>query len=176
MLKRIKQSLLNSEALAAPKFTTLQKNLFIVGLDFIIKAIGVILSQVQKGKDGKEHRHLLYCFGRKNMTAGQNYSSHKGETGAFVLALKNLDSLLKIAPFIVEMDSMSVKHIRTLKTMKGVYVPWSEIIKEFTFTVIHAKVIVEDCISREPRHLPEPTRETGSSKETMNPIRSQHKT
>ena len=66
------------------------------------------------------------------------------------LALKNLDSLLKMAPFIVEMDSMSVKHIRTLKTMKGVYVCWSEIIDEFTFAVIHAKVVVEDCISREP--------------------------
>ena len=36
---------------------------------------------------------------------------------------------------------------------------WSEIIEEFTFTVIHAKVVMEDCISREPRHLPELTRE-----------------
>ena len=52
---------------------------------------------------------------------------------------------------------MSVKYIQTLKTMKGVYVRWSEIIEEFTFVVIHAKVTVEDCISREPRHLPEPT-------------------
>ena len=71
--------------------------------------------------------------------------------------MKNLDSLLKIAPFIVETDSMSVKYIRTLKTMKGVYVRWSEIIDEFTFMVIHSKVTVKDCISREPRHLPEPT-------------------
>ena len=54
---------------------------------------------------------------------------------------------------------MSVKYIQTLKTMKGVYILWSEIIEEFTFAVIHLKVIVEDCISREPRHLPEPTRE-----------------
>ena len=43
--------------------------------------------------------------------------------------------------------------------MKGVYVSWSEIIEEFTFTVIHAKVVIEDCISREPRHFPEPTKE-----------------
>ena len=72
--------------------------------------------------------------------------SHKGETGAFVWALKNLDSLLKIAPFIVETDSMSIKHIRTLKTMKGVYMCWSEIIEEFTFAVIHTNVVIEDCI------------------------------
>ena len=74
-------------------------------------------------------------------------------------ALKNLYSLLKIAPFIVETDSMSVKYIHTLKTMKGVYVRWSEITEEFTFAVIHAKVVVEDCISRDPRHLPGLTRE-----------------
>ena len=54
---------------------------------------------------------------------------------------------------------MSVKYIWTLKTIKGVYVHWSEITEQFTFAVIHAKVIVEDCISREPRQLPEPTKE-----------------
>ena len=52
---RINQSLLESEALAAPKFTTLQQNPFTVGLDFSTKAIGVTLSQVQRGKDGHEH-------------------------------------------------------------------------------------------------------------------------
>ena len=59
----------------------------------------------------------------------------------------------------METDSRSVKHIRTLKTMKGVFMCWSEIIEEFTFAVIHAKVVVEDCISREPRHLLEPMEE-----------------
>ena len=34
-----------------------------------------------------------------------------------------------------------------------------EFIEEFTFAVIHAKVIVEDCISRELQHLPEPIEE-----------------
>ena len=70
MFERIKQSLLNSEALAAPKFTTLQQNPFIVGLDFSTKAICVMLIQVQRGKDGKELRGLLYCFGQKNTAAG----------------------------------------------------------------------------------------------------------
>ena len=49
--ERIKRNLLDSEALAAPKFTTLQQNPFIVGLDFSIKSIGVTLNQVQKGTD-----------------------------------------------------------------------------------------------------------------------------
>ena len=83
---KIKQSLLDLEALAAPKFTTLQKNPVIVGLDFSTKAIGVTLTQVQHGKDHQEHQRLLYCFGRKNTESGKNYSSHKGEIGAFVWA------------------------------------------------------------------------------------------
>ena len=45
--EKIKQSLLDSEVLAAPKFTKLHKNPFIVGLDFSIKTIGVTLSPVQ---------------------------------------------------------------------------------------------------------------------------------
>ena len=52
---KIKQSLLDSEALAAPKFTILHRNLFIVGLDFSAKAIGITLSRVQQGKDQQEH-------------------------------------------------------------------------------------------------------------------------
>ena len=124
-----------------------------------MKAISVTLSQVQRGKDGKEHQRLLYCFGRKNTAAGQKYLSHKEEKGAFMWALKNLNSLLTIAPFFMETDSMSVKYIRTLKTMKGIYMRLLEIIEEFMFTVIHAKVMVEDCISREQQHLPEPTEE-----------------
>ena len=47
--------MLDSEALAAPKFTTLQQNPFIVGLDFSAKAIRVRLSQVQRGKERNEH-------------------------------------------------------------------------------------------------------------------------
>ena len=71
---KIKQSLLDAKALAAPKFTTLHRNPFIVGLDFSAKSIGVALSQVQQGKDQQEHWRLLYCFARKNTAAGQNYS------------------------------------------------------------------------------------------------------
>ena len=51
MFARIKWSLLKSKALAAPKFTMLQQNLFIVGINFSAKAIGVTFSQVQRGRD-----------------------------------------------------------------------------------------------------------------------------
>ena len=68
-------------------------------------------------------------------------------------ALKNLDSLLKIVPF------MSVKYIQMLKTMKGVYVRWLEIIEEFMFVVIYAKVPTRKDyqLEREYESDPEPT-------------------
>ena len=40
----------------------------------------------------------------------------------FCVGTQNLDSTLKITLFIVETDSISVKYICMLKTMKGVYV------------------------------------------------------
>ena len=41
LFEKIKQSLLNSQALATPKFTMLHRNPYIVGLDFSIKTIQV---------------------------------------------------------------------------------------------------------------------------------------
>ena len=52
-----------------------------------------------------------------------------------------------MAPFIVETDTMSVKYIYTQKTLNGFSIRWAEIIEEFTFTVIHTKVVVEDVYS-----------------------------
>ena len=34
-----------------------------------------------------------------------------------------------------------------------------EIIGSYSFSILHAKVIMEDCVSQCPRHLPEPTEE-----------------
>ena len=73
--------------------------------------------------------------------------------------LKQLNLILKIVPFITETDSMSVKFIYGLKDLKGVFARWLTLIEEFSFVVLHAKVVVKDCISREPRHLPPPTQD-----------------
>ena len=54
---------------------------------------------------------------------------------------------------------MSVKYIDTMKNSRGVHARWAELIGSYSFTITHAKVIVEDCVSRCPSHLPEPTQE-----------------
>ena len=57
----------------------------------------------------------------------------------------------------METDSMSVKYIDNMKSSRGVHARWAELIGSYSFTITHARVVVEDCVSRCPAHLPEPT-------------------
>ena len=52
---------------------------------------------------------------------------------------------------------MSVKYIDTMKNSRGVHARWAELIRSYYFIITHTKLIVEDCVSRCPSHLPEPT-------------------
>ena len=54
---------------------------------------------------------------------------------------------------------MSVKYIDNMKSSRGVHARWAELIGSYSFTITHACVTVEDCVSRCPSHLPEPTQE-----------------
>lgn len=123
---KLKHDLMTSESLAATNFSDVEKHPFIVGLDWSALAMGITLSQVQKCNDGQYQRRLLFCNGKKNTPVAQKYSSHKGEISAFIWALHNYDHLLKYGAFMVETDSMSVKPINNLKSLRGVYTRWSE--------------------------------------------------
>ena len=154
---KIKDMLINSEALASPDFSDLDKRPLIMGLDFSIQAMCVTISQVQTCLDGLDRRRLLFCSGRKCSASGRNWSSHHGESATFIWGLTTFAWLLKMAPFLVETDSMSVKYIDNMKSSRGVHARWAELIGSYSFTITHARVIVEDCVSRCPAHLPEPT-------------------
>ena len=154
---KIKDMLINSEALASPDFKDLDKRPLIMGLDFSIQALCVTISQVQTCLDGQERRRLLFCSGRKCSPSGRNWSSHHGESATFIWGLTTFAWLLKRAPFLVETDSMSVKYIDNMKSSRGVHARWAEMIGSYSFTITHARVVVEDCVSRCPSHLPEPT-------------------
>ena len=156
---KIKDRLINSEALACPDFSDLDKYPLIMGLDFSVQAMCVTISQIQKCLDGLYRRRLLFCSGRKCSASGQNWSSHHGESATFVWGLTTYAWLLKRAPFLVETDSMSVKYIDNMKSSRVVHARWAELIGSYSFTITHARVTVEDCVSRCPSHLPEPTQE-----------------
>ena len=154
---KIKDLLINSEALASPDFSDLDKRPLIMGLDFSIQAMCVTISQVQTCLDGLDRRRLLFCSGRKCSASGRNWSSHHGESATFIWGLTTFAWLLKMAPFLVETDSMSVKYIDNMKSSRGVHARWAELIGSYSFTITHARVVMEDCMSRCPAHLPEPT-------------------
>ena len=127
---RIKNALLDSEALSSPDFTDLKTYPFIVSLDFSGLAIAVTISQVQMCQDGQFRRRLLLVSGRKNSKHAVNYSSHKGEMSALIWALKTYDFILKLKPFLVETNYMSVKHLHNLKDMKGVFTRWYKVVSK----------------------------------------------
>ena len=70
---KIKDMLINSEALASPDFSDLDKRPLIMGLDFSIHAMCVTISQVQTCLDGLDRRRLLFCSGRKCSPSGRNW-------------------------------------------------------------------------------------------------------
>ena len=144
----IKEKLINSEALASPDFSDLDKYPLIMALDFSVKAMCVTISQVQRCLDGQCRQQLLFCSGRK--------CSASGESAMFIWGLSTYAWLLKQAPFLVEKDSMSVRYIKNMKTLRGVHARWAEIISSYSFMISHTKVVMEDCISRCPSHLHEP--------------------
>ena len=51
---------------------------------------------------------------------------------------------------------MSVRYLQGIKTQCGVYARWYEILGNYSFSVTHAKVVVEDAISRCPDACREP--------------------
>ena len=156
---KIKDKLINSEALASPDFSDIDKHPLIMVLNYSIKAMCVTISQVQKCLDGRSRWRLLFCSGIKCSPSRQNWLSHHGESATFVWGLSTYAWLLKQAPFLVETDSMSMKYIDTMKNSRGVHARWAELIGSYSFTITHVKVTMEDCFSRCPSHLPEPTQE-----------------
>jgi hypothetical protein len=127
----LKTDLLNSEALSTPDYSSMGEHLFILALDWSTTASAVTLSQFQVGRDGVLRRRLLFWTGKKGSEASKHFSSTKGEISALVWGMTIWHHILMFAPFMVETDSMSVRHISTLKQGQGVYVRWYEVIAQF---------------------------------------------
>ena len=66
----IKEKLINSEALASPDFSDLDKYPLIMGLDFSIQAMCVTISQIQKCLDGLFSKKTIVLLRKKMFTVG----------------------------------------------------------------------------------------------------------
>ena len=139
---------------SVPDFTSEEP--FKITTDWSDKAIGVVLSQKQHGKE-----RMIACGGRKCTTGESRYPSWKGEMCALVYAIRKYHHLLSFRKFEVHTDASALKHLGTLKQTKGIISRWIEELQGYEFDVYHKpgkQNVVADALSRSS-HLPEPTQE-----------------
>ena len=131
--ERLKQLFIKEPIRAYPDFSPTSGK-FILETDFSATArSAVLLQEDPKGGPNK----FLGCCAAKNDTAAANYSSNKGELAAVILGLKKFEHLLSWKPFTIITDNACVSFLRNLKTQKGIYSRWKEILASFDFDIIH---------------------------------------
>ena len=128
----LQQMLCESRALSFINWEDLDNHPLILGLDFSQVAMGVTLSQEQKSDDDENYtERIIAVKGRTNRGPACHYSPHRGELSTLMLGLEAFGHLLISHQFIVRTDSMSVKHLNTLKDLTGVYARNAEILARY---------------------------------------------
>ena len=105
---------------------------FILDTDFYSKAFGVVLSQIQDGKEV-----MINCTSKVCNEAERNYPSWKGELCALIHAFKRYTHILRYKPFIVRTDSTCLQAYKswTKLDISGVAVRWLLYLQSFDFTI-----------------------------------------
>ena len=107
---------------------------FILDTDFSSKAFGVILSQIQDGKEV-----MINCTSKVCNEAESNYPSWKGELCALIHACKKYTHMLRYKPFLVRTDSTCFQTYKTWSKLdiSGVAVRWLLYLQSFDFNIIY---------------------------------------
>ena len=107
---------------------------FILDTDFSSKAFGVILSQIQGGKEV-----MINCTSKVCNEAESNYPSWKGELCALIHACKKYTHMLRYKPFLVRTDSTCLQTYKTWSKLdiSGVAVRWLLYLQSFDFNIIY---------------------------------------
>ena len=107
---------------------------FILDTDFSSKAFGVVLSQIQDGKEV-----MINCTSKVCNEAERNYSSWKGELCALIHALKRFTHILRYRPFIVRTDSTCLQSYKTWSKLdiSGVAIRWILYLQSFDFDIVY---------------------------------------
>ena len=131
--ERIKELFIKEPIRAYPDFSP-DSGKFILETDFSATArSAVLLQEDPKGGPNK----FLGCCAAKNDAAAANYSSNKGELAAVILGLKKYEHILSWKPFTIVTDNACVSFLRNLKTQKGIYSRWKEILASYDFDIVH---------------------------------------
>lgn len=142
---RLKSLVVNSEALAFPRFDLE----FRLAVDTCSLGIGYMLYQVHENGNKRVVR-----FGSKGLTKWQrSYGPTKLELLGMVTSILDCASYLRGHHFVVECDHQALKPLFQ-KQFKGViYELWFAILQQFDFDIVYkpaAQMVVTDVLSRNP--------------------------
>ena len=107
---------------------------FVMETDWSAEARSAVL--LQEDKAGGPAK-FIGCIAAKNGPAAKNYSSNKGELASVILGLLKFEHLLTWRPFKIVTDNAAVSFLRNLKSTKGIYSRWKELLAAFDFEIEH---------------------------------------
>ncbi|WP_416879588.1 reverse transcriptase domain-containing protein, partial [Litorimonas sp.] len=105
---------------------------FLVTTDWSREGCGAVIEQQQGNR-----LRLIAVLSQKNTAAMARYSSHKGETAAFIRTLQRYGYLLSYRPFKVITDSTFLLWLHKASPDKGMHSRWLDLLSRFTFEVQH---------------------------------------
>ena len=145
--EKLKTLFTQSPVRSYPDFSK-DAGMFILETDWSAEARSVVL--LQEDKSGGPAK-FIGCCAAKNGPAARNYSSNKGELAAVILGLLKYEHLLTWKPFKVITDNSAVSFLRNMKSQRGIYSRWKEILAAFDFSIEHRpgrSNIFADALSR----------------------------
>jgi hypothetical protein len=117
-------------------------------------ALGVILSQIQDGKE------VVISYNSKSLDERQSkYPTSDKECLAIVYAVQKLRPYLHGAEFKVKTDNCALCFLMKVKNPNGRLVRWSLLLQGFDFVIEHKNGYLHrnvDCLSRNPVEGPDP--------------------
>ena len=145
--EKLKELLLNSEALAFPRYDLS----FYLAVDSSSKGIGYMLYQLHPSENHSEIPRVVR-FGSKSLSKWQqSYGPTKLKLLGMVTGILDCASYLRGRKFIVECDHQALKPLFQ-KNLKGaIYERWLAILQSFNFEIRYKKaeeMIVPDALSR----------------------------
>ena len=145
--EKLKELLLNSEALAFPRYDLS----FYLAVDSSSKGIGYMLYQLHPSENHSEIPRVVR-FGSKSLSKWQQcYGPTKLELLGMVTSILDCASYLRGRKFIVECDHQGLKPLFQNNLKGAIYERWLAILQSFNFEIRYKKaeeMIVPDALSR----------------------------
>ena len=141
---KLKEMLVSPQLLAYPDFSS--KEPFILDTDYSNNGIGVVLSQLQKGKE----RPIAFNA-RKLKPSESQYASYKGELLALIFGINSYKFFLTGRKFLVRTDNSALTWLKKQQDAKGMLRRWLRILSTYDFDVQHragTKHANADALSR----------------------------